>query len=117
MMRQMMERGIPVYDRITVGLHWITAALVVVLWLIGEFVEDLLAKGPLRSAIWSLHFGLGFVFTAVVALLVWRQTKGRQLPVGDPGPLHHLAKATHAALYVLLFVIIGLGIANAFVRG
>lgn len=114
----MREQGTPAYDRITVGLHWLTAALVIVLWLIGEFVEDILAKGPLRSAIWSLHFALGFVFTAVVvALLVWRQTKGRQLPVEDPGPLHHLAKATHAGLYVLLFVIVGLGIANALVRG
>ena len=37
--------------------------------------------------------------------------------MGDPGPLHYLAKATHAALYGLLFVIVGLGIANAFVRG
>ncbi|WP_336487959.1 cytochrome b [Methylobacterium nigriterrae] len=114
----MMERDTSGYGRITVGLHWLTAALVIVLWLIGEFVEDLLAKGPLRSAIWSVHFGLGFLFTAVlVALLVWRQTKGRKLPVGDPGPLHRLAKTTHAALYVLLTVIVGLGIANAFVRG
>ena len=115
----MTERGIPVYDRITVSLHWLTAALVVILWLIGEFVEDLLAKGPLRSAIWSLHFVLGFVFTAVIlALLVWRQTKGRQLPVEDPWRrLHHLAKATHAALYILIFIIVGLGTANAFVRG
>ena len=35
----------------------------------------------------------------------------------DPGGLHVLAKATHASLYLLLSVIAGLGIANAFVRG
>ncbi len=43
--------------------------------------------------------------------------RGRRLPVADPGPLHGLAKATHAALYLLLLVIAGLGIANALVRG
>lgn len=112
------ERGTPTYDRGTIALHWLTAGLVLVLWLIGTFLEDLLPKGALRSGIWSAHFDLGFVLTAlIVALPVWRHTGGRQLPVDDPGPLHVLAKATHAALYVLLFVIAGLGIANALVRG
>ncbi|TXN27506.1 cytochrome b/b6 domain-containing protein [Methylobacterium sp. WL19] len=106
------------YDGTTITLHWLTAGLVLVLWLVGTFLEDLLPKGPLRSGIWSAHFVLGFVFTGViVALLTWRHTKGRPLPVEDPGPLHILAKATHAALYLLLFVIAGLGIANGFVRG
>lgn len=112
------RRGASTYDRGTIALHWLTAGLVLVLWLIGTFLEDLLPKGPLRSGIWSAHFDLGFVLTAViVALPVWRHTGGRQLPVDDPGPLHVLAKATHVALYVLLFVIAGLGIANALVRG
>jgi cytochrome b561 len=106
------------YDRTTIALHWLMAVLVVVLWLVGTFLEDILPKGALRSGIWSAHFLLGFVFTAIlVALLGWRRTKGRQLPVEDPGPWHVLAKATHAALYVLMLVIAGLGIANAFARG
>lgn len=106
------------YDRGTIALHWWTAGLVLGLWLVGTFLEDLLAKGPLRSAIWSAHVDLGFVSTIlIVALLVWRRTRGRQLPVEDPGALHRIAKATHAALYLLLLVIVVLGIANAFVRG
>ncbi|WP_419953557.1 cytochrome b [Methylobacterium sp.] len=106
------------YDRTTIALHWLMAGLVLILWLVGTFLEDLVPKGALRSGIWSAHFVLGFAFTGViVALLAWRHTKGRQLPVEDPGPLHVLAKTTHAALYLLLFVIAGLGIANAFVRG
>jgi cytochrome b561 len=108
----------PTYDRTTILLHWLMAALVLVLWLIGTFLEDLLPKGPLRSGVWSAHFVLGFAFAAViVALPIWRHTGGRRLPVEDPGGLHVLAKATHASLYLLLFVIAGLGIANAFVRG
>jgi len=102
----------------TIALHWLTAVLLLGLWLVGTFLEDLVPKGALRSGIWSAHFDLGFLLTGlVVAFLVWRRTRGRDLPVEDPGPLHRLAKATHAALYVLLIVIVGLGIANAFVRG
>lgn len=112
------RRGISTYDRGTIVLHWLTAGLALVPWLIGTYLEVLLPKGAARSGIWSAHFDLGFVLTAViVAFPVWRHTGGRQLPVGDPGPLHLLAKATHAALYLLLFVIAGLGIANALVRG
>ena len=108
----------PIYDRSTIALHWLTAGLVLVLWLIGTFLEDVLPKGPLRSDIWSAHFDLGFVLAVVIlALLAWRRTKGRRLPVEDPGPLHHLAKVTHAGLYLLLLGTAGLGIANAFARG
>jgi cytochrome b561 len=108
----------PTYDGVTVALHWLLAALVLALWLIGTFLEDLVPKGALRFGVWSAHFDLGFLFTGVIiALLAWRHTRGRQLPVEDPGPLHVLAKTTHAALYLLLFVIAGLGIANALVRG
>lgn len=107
-----------IYDRTTIALHWLTAGLVLGLWLVGTFLEDIVPKGALRSGIWSAHFVLGFVFLGViVAALAWRNTRGRQLPVEDPGPWHTLAKATHAALYLLLFVVAGLGIANAFVRG
>ncbi len=107
-----------VYDRTTITLHWLTAGLVLSLWLVGTFLEDIVPKGSLRSGIWSAHFVLGFVFFGVIiAMLAWRNTRGRQLPVEDPGPWHVVAKATPAALYLLLFVIAGLGIANAFVRG
>lgn len=106
------------YDGGTIALHWLTAVLVLGLWLVGTLLEDLVPKGTLRSDIWSAHFNLGFVLTGlVVAFLIWRRAGGRDLPVEDAGPLHRLAKATHAALYVLLMVIVGLGIANAFVRG
>ena len=106
------------YDGTTIALHWLMAGLVLVLCLIGTFLEDLVPKGSLRSGVWSAHFVLGFAFAGViVALPIWRHTRGRRLAVEDPGALHVLAKATHATLYLLLLAIVGLGIANAFVRG
>lgn len=111
-------RMVQAYDRGTIALHWLTAGSVIGLWLVGTFLEALVPKGALRSGVWSAHFDFGFLLTGlVVALLVWRRTQGRRLPVEDPGSLHRVAKATHAALYLLLVVIVGLGIADAFVRG
>jgi cytochrome b561 len=105
------------YDGVTISLHWITALLVVVLWVIGQ-TADWLPKGPFQSAYWSTHVVLGFTLVLVILYRVgWRLTSGRGLPRVGPVPLHILAKATHYALYLLLAVVLVLGIANAFVRG
>ena len=98
-------------------MHWITAGLVVVLWIIGQ-TADWLAKGSLQTAYWSMHVVLGFSLAVVVAWrLIWRLTQGRRLPPADVGLLQLGAKATHYGLYLLLLVVIALGVINAFVRG
>ncbi|MBZ6078773.1 cytochrome b [Microvirga puerhi] len=105
------------YDRMTIALHWITAALVVVLWIFGQ-TADLFPRGPLRTGVWSLHVTLGFALALVLIFRVfWRAGPGRALPAADPGLLHLIAKVTHYLLYLLLGVAVVLGIANAFVRG
>jgi hypothetical protein len=48
------------YDATTVWLHWITVALIVVLWVIGQ-TGDLVPRGPFRTGVWSTHVVLGFV--------------------------------------------------------
>ncbi|MBF9234168.1 cytochrome b [Microvirga alba] len=105
------------YDRVTIAMHWVTAGLVPLLWIFGE-TADLFPRGPWRTGIWSLHVTLGFALALVlVARILWRAGPGRSLPPVDNGALHLLAKVTHYLLYVLLAAVIGLGIANAFVRG
>jgi cytochrome b561 len=105
------------YDRTTISLHWITAGLVVVLWVIGQ-TADWLPDGPLITDYWSIHVILGFALAAVIAWrILWRNSGGRRLPAADTGVLHAVAKATHYGLYLLLLVVIALGIINAFVRG
>ncbi|MEE7449759.1 cytochrome b [Methylobacterium radiotolerans] len=112
------RRPAPRYDGGTIALPWPTAALAPGLWLVGTFLEDLAPKGTRRSGMRPGHFDLGFVLGGMtVACLVGRRPGGRDLPVVDPGPLYRLAKATRAALYVLSPVMVGLGIASAFVRG
>ena len=105
------------YDRTTISLHWITAGLVVILWIIGQ-TADWFPDGPFNTDYWSIHVVLGFALAAVIAWrIIWRSFGGRRLPAADAGALHVLAEATHYGLYLLLLAVIVLGIANAFVRG
>jgi cytochrome b561 len=105
------------YDRTTISLHWITAGLVVVLWIIGQ-TADWLPDGPLNTDYWSIHVVLGFALAAVIAWrMIWRNAGGSRLPAADTGVLYVAAKATHYGLYLLLLAVVVLGIFNAFVRG
>jgi hypothetical protein len=46
------ESAPEIYDRTTVTLHWVTAILVAIEFLIGR-MTSLLPRGPLRVDIWS----------------------------------------------------------------
>lgn len=106
-----------VYDRTTIALHWVTAASVVVLWIIGQ-TADWIPHGPANTAVWSVHVVLGFGLAAILAWRIgWRFSGGRRLPAADAGMLQAFAKLTHYLLYALLLVVIVLGVVNAFVRG
>jgi cytochrome b561 len=106
-----------IYDRTTIVLHWTTAILVVLLWTIGQ-TADWIPDGPVNTDYWSVHVVLGFALAVVIAWrMIWRSSRGRDLPAADVGPLHVLAKATHFGLYLLLLIVIVLGVVNAFVRG
>ncbi len=69
-----------VYDKVTIRLHWATAALVSILWVMGRTI-GFMPRGPLRLDMWSVHILLGTMLTGVlVARIVWRATSGRKLP-------------------------------------
>jgi cytochrome b561 len=105
------------YDRATIVMHWATAALAVVLWIIGQ-TADWIPDGPLNTSVWSVHVILGFLFAAaVIVRIFWRISGGRHLPDADRGALQVFAKATHYLLYGLLITVAALGLVNAFVRG
>ncbi|HET7882365.1 MAG TPA: cytochrome b/b6 domain-containing protein [Acetobacteraceae bacterium] len=101
----------------TIALHWITAALVALLWCIGQTV-DFAPNGPLRVDYRSVHIVLGVALGLVlIARLVWRATRNGMLPPLDHGVLLAVARITHWLLYLLLIIAIGFGIANVWVRG
>ena len=106
------------YDSTTIGLHWVTALMVVVLWGGGQ-LADFVPKGVWRTNGWTLHVALGFaLLTVLIWRFVWRFTGRRRLPAADANPAVHLvAEASHYALYALLFATVALGVADAFARG
>ena len=105
------------YDRRTVRLHWLTAVLVVSLWTLGQTI-DWFPKGLPRSSARSTHIALGLLLAVVlVARIGWRATGGRRLPPIERGWAVAVAKWTHVLLYVGLCTTVGLGIANAWIRG
>jgi cytochrome b561 len=105
------------YDSTTIWLHWLTVALVAILWILGQ-VTNWLPSGPFRLSVWSTHVVLGVTLAVVLAMrILWRARFGSALPAVDAGVLHWLAKGTHYALYLLLLAVVILGIANTSYMG
>jgi cytochrome b561 len=103
-----------VYDKTTIGLHWATAILVAIQFLIGR-ITNLLPRSPLRVDIWSVHVLLGFTLAAmVIAGMVWRATRERRLPPPQRGLARLLAVTTDRLLDLLLLVMVVLGTTNVF---
>jgi cytochrome b561 len=98
------------YDRMTMSLHWLTAALVIFLFS-SALIWDELAKGtPLRKGLQSVHISCGILLAVIViARLLWRLTRGRTLPAVNQGVMNIAAKTAHLALYLLLLGQIVLG--------
>lgn len=105
------------YDRLSILLHWLTAALVVTLWTLGQSLS-FFPRGAPRDAALSVHILLGMSVAVVLALrIVWRASAGRRLPPADTGRLGQLALSVHYGLYVLLLVTVALGLSRAWLQG
>jgi cytochrome b561 len=105
------------YDRTSIRLHWATALLVILLWVIAQLIDDF-PRGQARIAARSVHITLGVVLLVVLlARLRWRSGSGRRLPLAPPGWVGYLAKTVHYLLYALLAAVLLLGITNVWVRG
>ena len=105
------------HDPTTIALHWTTAILVAVLWVIGQTVDFPPTKA-LQVDYRSLHIVLGIALGVVLVLrLIWRATRAGSLRPIDHGILLFVARATHWALYILLILAVLLGIGTEWTRG
>jgi cytochrome b561 len=105
------------YDSRSIRLHWVTAALVAVLWCLGQTI-DWFPKGDTRIAARSTHIIVGALLALILAYRIWwRLRHGRRLPPAGSAVEATLARLVHFALYAVLVITIALGLANTWVRG
>ena len=105
------------YDKRSILFHWLSALLVIGLWVIGQTI-DFFPKGMPRITVRSLHISFGILLGLVLVLRIfWRRTGGTRLPAADPGVLGKLAVGVHHLLYVLMVAIVVVGIAAVWIRG
>lgn len=91
------------YDSFAIALHWTTASLVIVQFLLAEFWEDF--ARPTRHLMITTHMSLGILLTAVVLIrIVWRLIPGHQMPTAVSGWREIASKSVHYLFYVLLLV-------------
>lgn len=106
-----------IYDERTIMLHWLSAALVAGLWLVGQSI-DFFPRGAPRVTVRSLHIVAGLMLAVVLVLrLAWRRQGGVKLAPVDPGAAGKLAVGAHHMLYLLLTLVVLAGVANVWVRG
>lgn len=113
----MTEPAPTTYDSRAIFFHWLAAALILLLWGMGETI-DWFPRGDPRMFARSAHIALGVVLALVLAARIhWRVTGARRLPPAESGARGRAAVGMHHLLYLLMTVIVVLGIAAVWIRG
>jgi cytochrome b561 len=91
---------------VSVSLHWLIAAAVVVMATLGLYMKGL-PIGPDKIKLYALHKSIGMtVLTLVLLRLAWRLYAGRPRLPAHMSDLQRLAaKASHVLFYLLLIAI------------
>ncbi|MEB0139278.1 MULTISPECIES: cytochrome b [unclassified Undibacterium] len=105
------------YDNTTILLHWLSAALLLALWALGQTI-DWFPSGSPRVLARSLHISTGVLLTVLLVYrLFWRSHGGIKLPPAASGWQQTSAELLHKVLYLMLAVVLILGLFNTWVRG
>jgi cytochrome b561 len=96
----------PAYTPLARLLHWITAALVLVMIPMGFIMVEVLKSGPLQNFLFTLHESLGVTLMAIVYFrLAYRATHGpAPLSAEIPAFYRWAGHSVHWLLYALLAV-------------
>jgi cytochrome b561 len=93
------------YNRGAITLHWVTAALIVANLLLGLSMVAL-PISPRKLHWYLFHKSIGITIFLLTSLrIAWCTIRPHPAPVPMPPWQRQAARASHALLYVLLFVI------------
>jgi cytochrome b561 len=104
------------YDNVAITLHWLTALLVIVQFVLAVTWDDF--ARDTRENLQSVHVSLGLLLTVVViARIVWRLMPGHQRSAIVSGWVKLASKGVHYLLYVLLVIQAALGFTWRWAQG
>ena len=106
------------YGRAAQSIHWATAILVLVAFLVGPGGPESHVYDASRDADRHLHETLGsLVFALAVIRVLWRTVDRRPHPIAVTRWMGLAAKAVQLALYLLLFAVPLTAITGAWLEG
>lgn len=93
------------WGSVAIGLHWTTAALILLVQLPLAWMMDGNARGPLQALIFAVHKNAGIlVFVLAVMRVLWRWRQPVPLlPAHMPAWQAWSARVTHWLLYFIIF--------------
>lgn len=108
------------YGSVAIAIHWLTAVLIVLLFATGLLAAgqtDPAAKLALVRA--HLPMGVGIALLTLLRLIWWlaADPSRPRLPADQPAWQRATARATHLALYLIVLVSAGSGIATIVLSG
>ena len=106
------------YDIVTIWLHWLTAGLVIALWLEAQII-GLFGRGNAAEMFMrSLHITLGAALALMLILRVfWRLTGARPPVFAADDWLERIARPTHYLLYILVALVVVMGFLTVWMQG
>ncbi|WP_420408918.1 cytochrome b [Hoeflea sp.] len=100
------------YGRVAIGIHWLTAVLIIGLMASGILAENSTDE-TLKAAVLRLHAPMGIAILLLTLLRIawWWRFDTRPGPLGtNPAWQEFLAKAVHLLLYVVMIGMAASGI-------
>ena len=102
------------YGWASIGLHWLSAALVIVLWIAGKSIDGAADVDAQRS----LHMLLGVSAWLVLAFrIAWRVREGHPRVAGISNVTHRIAVGAHYAMLIVLTILLLSGPLMAWANG
>jgi cytochrome b561 len=93
------------YSKRMVIVHWLTLALLIAAWYLGDSLGDATDESKATLAGYIVHIAVGgTVLFLTFFRFYFRHMDGIPTPIGDT-PMDKLAKGVHYLLYAVLFVL------------